>query len=76
LADNPRFAEVRHLGLLLAVQMNIPCQGLVAQALEQGLLINVTAESVIRLLPPLNISEAETVEIADKLIACINHFTE
>ncbi|MCP4336208.1 MAG: aspartate aminotransferase family protein [Gammaproteobacteria bacterium] len=76
LADNPRIAEVRHLGLLLAVQMNIPCQGLVAQALEQGLLINVTAESVIRLLPPLNISEAETVEIADKLIACINHFTE
>jgi len=76
LADNPRFAEVRHLGLLLAVQMNIPCQGLVAQALEQGLLINVTAESVIRLLPPLNISEAETAAIADKLIACINHFTE
>ncbi len=76
LADNPRFAEVRHLGLLLAVQMNIPCQGLVAQALEQGLLINVTAESVIRLLPPLNIGEAETAAIADKLIACINHFTE
>jgi len=76
LADNPRFSEVRHLGLLLAVQMNIPCQGLVAQALEQGLLINVTAESVIRLLPPLNISEAETAAIADKLIACINHFTE
>ena len=76
LAENSRTAEVRHLGLLLAVQMNIPCQGLVAQALQQGLLINVTAESVIRLLPPLNISEAETVEIADKLIACINHFTE
>ena len=76
LAENSRTVEVRHLGLLLAVQMNIPCQGLVAQALQQGLLINVTAESVIRLLPPLNISEAETVEIADKLIACINHFTE
>ena len=76
LADNPHIAEVRHLGLLLAVQMNIPCQGLVAQALEQGLLINVTAESVIRLLPPLNIGEAETTAIADKLIACINHFTE
>ena len=76
LAENSRTVEVRHLGLLLAVQMNIPCQGLVAQALQQGLLINVTAGSVIRLLPPLNISEAETVEIADKLIACINHFTE
>ncbi len=76
LADTGRVAEVRHLGLLLAIQMNSPCQGLVAQALEQGLLINVTADSVIRLLPPLIISEAETTEIADKLIACINHFTE
>ena len=76
LAENPHITEIRHLGLLLAVQMNIPCQGLVAQALQQGLLINVTAESVIRLLPPLNIGEAETAAIADKLIACINHFTE
>ena len=76
LAENSRTVEVRHLGLLLAVQMNIPCQGLVAQALQQGLLINVTAGSVIRLLPPLIINEAQTAEIADKLITCINHFTE
>ena len=76
LAENSRIAEVRHLGLLLAVQMNIPCQGWLRKALQQGLLINVTAESVIRLLPPLIISEAETAAIADKLINCINHFTE
>jgi acetylornithine aminotransferase len=76
LGANPRVAEIRHLGLLLAIQMNIPCQELVARALEQGLLINVTAESVVRLLPPLIINEAETAEIADKLITCINQFTE
>ncbi len=76
LAADSRFREVRHLGLLLAIQMNIPCQGLVAQALQQGLLINVTAESVIRLLPPLIINEAETAEIAARLLNCINHFTE
>jgi acetylornithine aminotransferase len=75
LAQNSRIAEVRHLGLLLAIQMTIPCADLVAQALQQGLLINVTAESVIRLLPPLIINEAETAEIANTLIACINHFT-
>ena len=76
LAGNPIVSEVRNLGLLLAVQLNRPCQQLVAQALEQGLLINVTAESVVRLLPPLNMNESETAEIADKLISCINNLKD
>jgi acetylornithine/N-succinyldiaminopimelate aminotransferase len=75
LADNPNVEEVRHLGLLLAVQMKLPCQALVGMALEQGLLINVTAGSVVRLLPPLVLSEDETAEIAKILISCINQFT-
>jgi acetylornithine/N-succinyldiaminopimelate aminotransferase len=75
LAANPEVVEIRNLGLLLAIQMKQPCQGLVALALEKGLLINVTAESVIRLLPPLIINEAETTEIADILIDCIHQFT-
>jgi acetylornithine/N-succinyldiaminopimelate aminotransferase len=75
LATNPGVTEIRHLGLLLAIQMKQPCQGLVTLALEKGLLINVTAESVIRLLPPLIINEAETTEIADLLIDCIHQFT-
>jgi acetylornithine aminotransferase len=75
LAANPEVVEIRQLGLLLAIQMKQPCQGLVALALEKGLLINVTAESVIRLLPPLIINEAETTEIADILIDCIHQFT-
>ncbi len=76
LADNPRVLEVRHLGLLVAVEMRIPCQPLVTQALQQGLLINVTAQRTIRLLPPLILSETQTGEIADRLITCINQFTE
>ena len=75
LADNPAVDEVRHLGLLLAVQMKLPCPALVSMALEQGLLINVTAGSVVRLLPPLVITEDETAEIARILISCINQFT-
>jgi acetylornithine/N-succinyldiaminopimelate aminotransferase len=75
LADNPDVVEVRHLGLLLAVQMKLPCQALVSMALEQGLLINVAAGSVVRLLPPLVITEDETAEIARILISCINQFT-
>ena len=76
LADNSQVADIRHLGLLLAVELKTPCQELVTQALAKGLLINVTADKVIRLLPPLIINEAQTAEIASKLIACINHFTE
>jgi acetylornithine/N-succinyldiaminopimelate aminotransferase len=75
LADNPAVDEVRHLGLLLAVQMKLPCQALVNIALEQGLLINVTAGSVVRLLPPLVLTADETAEIAKILISCINQFT-
>jgi acetylornithine aminotransferase len=76
LADNSQLVEIRHLGLLLAIELKIPCQELVTQALAKGLLINVTADRVVRLLPPLIISEAQTAEIASILIACINHFTE
>jgi len=75
LARHPNLVEVRHLGLLLAVELNLPCQPLVALALERGLLINVTANSVIRLLPPLIIDEAQTSEIASTLIDCIHQFT-
>jgi acetylornithine/N-succinyldiaminopimelate aminotransferase len=76
LADRPKIAEIRNLGLLVAVQMKIPCQGLVALALENGLLINVTAESVIRLLPPLILDESEASDIATQLIDCIHQFTD
>jgi acetylornithine aminotransferase len=75
LETNPNVVEVRHLGLLLAIQMKKPCQELVTLALENGLLINVTSESVIRLLPPLIINEAETTEVAEILIDCIHQFT-
>ncbi len=75
LADNRQVAEIRHLGLLLAVELKQPCQALVSLALEQGLLINVTAENVVRLLPPLIMSEAQTADLAARLIGCINQFT-
>ncbi len=75
LAGIDEVIEVRHRGLLMAIQMKSPCPQLVALALENGLLINVTAGSVIRLLPPLIINAAETTEIADTLIHCIQQLT-
>ena len=74
LAENKQVETIRHLGLLLAVKMKRPCQALVQQALEQGLLINVTAENIVRLLPPLIIDEVQTQELATRLIDCINQF--
>jgi acetylornithine aminotransferase len=75
LADNKQVSDLRHLGLLLAVELKIPAQEMVGLALEQGLLINVTAGNVVRLLPPLIISEAQTTELANGLVDCINQFT-
>lgn len=51
--------EVRGLGLMIGITVRQPCQGLVGKALAKGLLINVTAERVVRLLPPLVLSEAQ-----------------
>lgn len=51
--------EIRGRGLMIGIELDRPCGDLVRQALEAGLLINVTAERVIRLLPPLTLSEAE-----------------
>lgn len=72
LKDNENLVEIRNLGLLIGIELKQNCQALVADALANGLLLNVTAEKVVRLLPPLIINEAQTVEIAEKVIACIN----
>ena len=76
LADMPGIKEIRGLGLLLAVELDRPCGELVMKAAEKGLLINVTADSVIRLLPPLVCSESDIREIAARLVPIIEEFLE
>ena len=51
--------------------MDQPCPDLVARALAQGLLLNVTADKVIRLLPPLIISDDEADQICDRVCTLI-----
>lgn len=53
LAGTPGVKAIRGLGLMIGIELDRPCAGLVERALDRGLLINVTAERVIRLLPPL-----------------------
>lgn len=72
LKDNDNLVEIRNLGLLIGIELKQNCQALVADALASGLLLNVAAEKVVRLLPPLIINESQTAEIAEKVIACIN----
>ena len=74
LAGKPGVKDIRGLGLLLAIELDRPCGELVMKAAEKGLLINVTVETVIRLLPPLICSETEIREIADRLIPLIEEF--
>jgi acetylornithine aminotransferase len=74
LADNPHVANIRAQGLLLGIELDTPCAALVREALDNGLLINVTADKVIRLLPPLIISDADADMIVDKVSVLIEAF--
>jgi len=76
LKDNLNLVEIRNLGLLIGIELKQNCQSLVKLALDNHLLINVTAEKVVRLLPPIIINEQQTAEIAEKVISCINAFTK
>ncbi|OQW94227.1 MAG: aspartate aminotransferase family protein [Beggiatoa sp. IS2] len=68
LAGVPGVRAIRAKGLLLGIELAKPCGALVTQALEQRLLINVTAERVIRLLPPLILDNDQ----ADEIIATVS----
>jgi acetylornithine aminotransferase len=66
--------EIRGLGLMIGVELDRPCTELVRMGLERGLVFNVTAESVIRLLPPLIMSEAEGRQVVSILAPLVKEF--
>lgn len=74
LAGLPGVADVRGRGLMLGIELARPCGVLALRALEAGLLINVTRDRVIRLLPPLVLSRAEADRIVDILAPLIRQF--
>ena len=65
---------VRNAGLMIGIELDRPCGDLVKLALEDHLLINVTAEKVVRLLPPLIMNEAEAQILVSRLSALIKAF--
>ncbi len=68
--------EIRGQGLLIGIELDHDCGELVTTALEEGLLINVTADRVVRLLPPLVMSDAEAEELVSKLSRLIIRFLD
>ncbi len=66
--------EVRGMGLMIGVELDRPCGELVRMALDAGLVVNVTADNVIRLLPPLVMSEAEGREVVERLAPVVKGF--
>ena len=66
--------DIRGDGLMIGIELDRPCGELVGQALEAGLLINVTADKVVRLLPPLVYSDAECRQLVDMLAALLRKF--
>ena len=74
LANTKGVVVVRNAGLMLGIELDRPCGDLVKMALEAKLLINVTADKVVRLLPPLVINEMEAKELVTRLTTIIKQF--
>ncbi len=74
LADLSGVKSIRAVGLMLGIELDVPCAALVTQALNKGLLINVTAEKVIRLLPPLILQHEEAKEMVTMISELVKTF--
>ena len=67
LGQHAHVVDVRGKGMMIGIELDQPCGELVSLALERGLLINVTADKVVRLLPPLVFTEEQARLLADEL---------
>jgi len=76
LADVSGFKEVRGRGLMIGIELDRPCGVLVNRAAENGLLISVTADSVVRMVPSLIITAAEADEAVAILCPLIKQFLQ
>ena len=72
LAGQNNVKDIRGKGLMLGIELASPCGDLVTRAMDKGLLINVITDNVIRLLPPLIITDAE----ADQIVALVCQLIE
>jgi acetylornithine aminotransferase len=69
-------AEVRGMGMMIGMELDEPCGELVKAGLDAGLVINVTADKVVRIMPPLVMSEAEGAEVVRRLVPLAKAFLD
>ncbi len=74
LAGLPDVRQIRGQGLMIGIELSKPCGDLVKEALKRGLLINVTSDKVVRLLPPLVMQRSEAEQVVDTLSALVKEF--
>lgn len=74
LADIDGVVEIRGQGLLIGIELSVPCFDLVKRALDQKLLINVTSEKVVRLLPALVMQPDEGKQVVNITCRLIREF--
>jgi acetylornithine aminotransferase len=76
LADVEHIVEIRGKGCMIGIELNKPCKSLFSAAMTKGLIINVTADSVIRLLPPFIMTDDEADQVVAILAPLIKDFTQ
>lgn len=74
LAAKPIVTRIRGKSLMIAIELDCPAAELRQFGLEQGLLFNVTAQRMIRLLPPLILTQEQADLIITRLTTCIDQF--
>ena len=67
LHNRPEIKEVRGRGMMIGIELDADCNGLVNTGLENRVVFNVAAGNTVRLLPPCNLNETETSEIARRV---------
>ncbi|NBX95573.1 MAG: aminotransferase class III-fold pyridoxal phosphate-dependent enzyme, partial [Betaproteobacteria bacterium] len=72
----PGVKDIRGQGLMVGIELDRPCGALLGQACEAGLLISVTADSVIRLVPPLVMTHAQAREVVARLAPLVHQFLQ
>ena len=74
LGSLPGVVDVRGEGLIIGIELNKPCGVLLTRGAEAGLLFSVTADTVVRLVPPLIMTEAEADEVVARLLPLVQQF--
>lgn len=74
LADRDNVVEIRGYGMMFGIELNQPCPEIVAKAVANGVLVNVTSGSTIRLLPPLNLTDEQADLLVERVVKTVTEY--